>query len=44
MKKVRAEQAGEEIPDELAQEHAKADELVLSKIREHARASTRSSR
>ena len=36
MKKVRAEQAGEEIPDELAQEHAKADELVLSKIREHA--------
>ncbi len=33
MKKVRAEQAGEEIPDELAQEHAKADELVLSKIR-----------
>jgi long-chain acyl-CoA synthetase len=33
MRKVRAEQAGEEIPDDLAQEHAKADELVLSKIR-----------
>jgi long-subunit acyl-CoA synthetase (AMP-forming) len=33
MRKVRAEQAGEEIPDELALEHAKADELVLSKIR-----------
>jgi long-subunit acyl-CoA synthetase (AMP-forming) len=30
---VRAEQAGEEVPEELAQEHAKADELVLSKIR-----------
>ncbi len=26
-------QAGEEVPEELAQEHAKADELVLSKIR-----------
>jgi long-chain acyl-CoA synthetase len=33
LKKVRAEQAGEPVPDELAQEHAKADELVLSKIR-----------
>jgi long-chain acyl-CoA synthetase len=33
LKKVRAEQAGEEVPEELAQEHAKADELVLSKIR-----------
>jgi long-chain acyl-CoA synthetase len=33
LKKVRAEQAGEEVPEELAQEHAKADELVLSKVR-----------
>jgi long-chain acyl-CoA synthetase len=33
LKKVRVEQAGEDVPDELAQEHAKADELVLSKIR-----------
>jgi long-chain acyl-CoA synthetase len=33
LKKVRAEQAGEEVPEELLQEHAKADELVLSKIR-----------
>jgi long-chain acyl-CoA synthetase len=33
LRKVRAEQAGEEVPGELAQEHAKADELVLSKIR-----------
>jgi long-chain acyl-CoA synthetase len=33
LKKVRAEQAGEAVPEELAQEHAKADELVLSKIR-----------
>ena len=33
MRRVRAEQAGEEITDELAQEHAKADELVFSKIR-----------
>jgi long-chain acyl-CoA synthetase len=33
-RKVEAEQAGEEVPDELAQEYAKADELVLSKIRE----------
>jgi long-chain acyl-CoA synthetase len=34
LRKVRAEQAGEEVPEELAQEHAKADSLVLSKIRE----------
>jgi long-subunit acyl-CoA synthetase (AMP-forming) len=33
LKKVRAEQAGEEVPEELAQEYAKADEMVLSKIR-----------
>ena len=33
LKKVLAEQAGEEVPPELAEEHAKADELVLSKIR-----------
>ena len=33
LKKVRAEQAGEAVPEELVQEHAKADELVLSKIR-----------
>jgi long-chain acyl-CoA synthetase len=33
LEKVRLEQAGEEIPAELAQEYAKADELVLSKIR-----------
>ena len=38
LKKVKAEQAGEEVPEELAQEYAKADELVLSKIREQARA------
>jgi long-subunit acyl-CoA synthetase (AMP-forming) len=34
LRKVRLEQAGEPVPDELAAEHAKADELVLSKIRE----------
>jgi long-subunit acyl-CoA synthetase (AMP-forming) len=33
LRKVRLEQAGEPVPDELAAEHAKADELVLSKIR-----------
>jgi long-chain acyl-CoA synthetase len=33
LRRARAEQAGEEIGDELAAEHAKADELVLSKIR-----------
>src|SRR3954447_25837443 len=34
LKKVRAEQAGEEVPSELAGEYEKADSLVLSKIRE----------
>src|ERR687893_292460 len=34
LRKVRAEQAGEQVPEELQQEYAKADELVLSKIRE----------
>jgi long-chain acyl-CoA synthetase len=34
LRKVKLEQAGEPVPDELAAEHAKADELVLSKIRE----------
>jgi long-chain acyl-CoA synthetase len=34
LRRVRAEQAGEEVPAELAEDHAKADELVLSKIRE----------
>jgi long-chain acyl-CoA synthetase len=33
LRKVRAEQAGEELSEELRQEHAKADDLVLSKIR-----------
>jgi long-chain acyl-CoA synthetase len=33
LRKVRAEQAGEEVPGELAAEYAKADEQVLSKIR-----------
>ena len=33
LRKVKADQAGEEIPADLAEEHAKADELVLSKIR-----------
>jgi long-chain acyl-CoA synthetase len=33
LRRVRAEQAGQEVPAELAQEYAKADELVLSKIR-----------
>ncbi len=33
LRRVRLEQAGEPLPDELATEHAKADELVLSKIR-----------
>jgi long-chain acyl-CoA synthetase len=32
-RKVRAEQAGEELPEELREEYAKADELVLSKLR-----------
>jgi long-subunit acyl-CoA synthetase (AMP-forming) len=34
LRKVRAEQAGEPVSDELREEHARADELVLSKIRE----------
>jgi long-subunit acyl-CoA synthetase (AMP-forming) len=33
MRKVKLEQAGEPVPDDLRAEHAKADELVLSKIR-----------
>ena len=33
LRKVRAEQAGEEITDELQAEYARADELVLSKVR-----------
>jgi long-chain acyl-CoA synthetase len=33
LRKVRAEQSGEEVSEELAQEYAKADELVFSKIR-----------
>jgi long-subunit acyl-CoA synthetase (AMP-forming) len=33
LRKVKLEQAGEPVPDELRAEHAKADELVLSKIR-----------
>ena len=33
LRKVKADQAGEELSDELRAEHAKADELVLSKIR-----------
>jgi long-subunit acyl-CoA synthetase (AMP-forming) len=32
-RKVRAEQAGEDVPPDLAEEHARADELVLSKLR-----------
>jgi long-chain acyl-CoA synthetase len=33
LRKVKLEQAGEPVPDDLRAEHAKADELVLSKIR-----------
>ena len=33
LRKVRLEQAGEPVPDDLAAEHAKADGLVLSKMR-----------
>jgi long-chain acyl-CoA synthetase len=33
LRKVRLEQAGEPVPDDLRAEHAKAEELVLSKIR-----------
>jgi long-chain acyl-CoA synthetase len=34
LEKVRREDAGEPVPDELAAAHAKLDEMVLSKIRE----------
>ncbi len=34
LRKVRAEQAGEEVSDELQAEYEKADEMVLSKIRQ----------
>ncbi|HEY0632633.1 MAG TPA: long-chain fatty acid--CoA ligase [Thermoleophilaceae bacterium] len=34
MRKVKAEQAGEEVSSELAEEYEKADSLVLSKIRD----------
>ena len=34
LRKVRAEQAGEEVPEDLRAEYRKADEMVLSKIRE----------
>jgi len=34
LRKVRAEQADQEVPAELLEEHAKAEELVLSKMRE----------
>ena len=43
LRKVRLEQAGEPVPEELRAEHAKADELVLSKMRASS-GSTRSSR
>jgi len=33
LRKVQLEQAGEPVPDDLRAEHAKADELVLAKIR-----------
>jgi long-subunit acyl-CoA synthetase (AMP-forming) len=33
LRRIRAEQAGEEVPQELLDEYAKADEQVLSKIR-----------
>jgi long-chain acyl-CoA synthetase len=33
LRRARAEQAGQEIGDELAAEHAKAEQLVLSKVR-----------
>jgi long-subunit acyl-CoA synthetase (AMP-forming) len=33
LRKVRLEQAGEPVPEDLAAEHAKADDLVLSKMR-----------
>jgi long-subunit acyl-CoA synthetase (AMP-forming) len=34
LRKVRAVQKGEEVPQELAEEYAKADKLVLAKLRE----------
>ena len=34
LKKVKLEQAGEEVPEELAQHYARADEMVFSKMRE----------
>jgi long-chain acyl-CoA synthetase len=34
LRKVAVEQRGDKLPEELAQEYAKADELVLSKLRE----------
>jgi long-subunit acyl-CoA synthetase (AMP-forming) len=34
LRKVRAEQAGDEVGEELAEEYSKADAMVLSKIRE----------
>jgi long-chain acyl-CoA synthetase len=34
LRRLRAEQAGEPVSDELREEHARADELVLSKVRE----------
>jgi long-subunit acyl-CoA synthetase (AMP-forming) len=34
LRRVRLKQAGEPVPEDLAAEHAKADQLVLSKIRE----------
>ena len=34
LRKVRAEQADQEVPAELLEEHAKAEELVLSRMRE----------
>src|SRR3954451_8787873 len=34
LRKVRAEQVGEEVGDELAEEYSKSDAMVLSKIRE----------
>ena len=33
LRKVKADQAGEQLSDELLEEHARADELVLSKMR-----------
>ncbi len=33
LRKVKADQAGEQLSDELREEHARADELVLSKMR-----------